>query len=160
LDAEIDLENGQVKLAHGHNDYDHDNWFSAYIPSEQDGCYIEIPDGQVACQQTVSRSVCWWHMADGAVLGLHGGQLVEYDKETLSPLGIVCNEKQINGREVLVVEEGTAVVLVDGDNLENSEVVHPNDDGSYWRKFQRNKKVRLEEKAREAIAKLWLEKKR
>jgi hypothetical protein len=29
--------------------------------------------------------------------------------------------------------------------------------GSYWRKFQRNKKIRQEEKAREAIAKMWMQ---
>jgi hypothetical protein len=36
------------------------------------------------------------------------------------------------------------------------EVIHPNDDGSYWRKFQRNKRLRLEEKAREEVAKRWI----
>ena len=42
---------------------------------------------------------------------------------------------------------------------DDMEVIHPNDDGSYWRKYQRNKRVRQEEKAREAAAKLWLERK-
>jgi len=97
-------------------------------------------------------------MADGAVLGVHEGQLVEYDSKTLSPLGIVINKKQMKNREVLVVEEGTAVVLIDP-STEDIEVVHPNADGSYWRKFQRNKRVRQEEKAREAAAKLWLQRK-
>jgi hypothetical protein len=32
-------------------------------------------------------------------------------------------------------------------------------DGSYWRKYQRNKRIRLEEKAREAAAKLWMDRK-
>merc|ERR1712008_88832 len=99
------------------------------------------------------------HMADGAVLGLHEGQLVEYDKQTLSPLGLVVNSKQLKGREVLVVEEGTAIVLVD-EETKHVEVIHPNDDGSYWRKVQRNKRVRQEEKAREAVAKIWLERNR
>jgi len=89
-------------------------------------------------------------------LGLHEGMLVEYDAETLSPLGVVVNSKLLGNREVLVVEEGTAVVLVDNET-KDIEVVHPNDDGSYWRKFQRNKKVRQEEKLREAIAKKWME---
>ena len=98
-------------------------------------------------------------MADGAVLGLHEGQLVEYDAETLAPLGIVVNQNTLAGREVLVIEDGTAVVLVDEHN-DDVEIVHPNDDGSYWRKVQRNKRIRHEEMAREAVARLWLEKKR
>ena len=96
-------------------------------------------------------------MADGKVIGLHQGQLVEYDAETLSPLGIVVNQKALGDRTVMVVESGTALVLVN-EETKDMEVVHPNDDGSYWRKFQRNKRVRQEEKLRESIARKWLEK--
>ena len=96
-------------------------------------------------------------MADGKVIGLHQGQLVEYDTETLSPLGIVVNQRALGDRTVMVVENGTALVLVN-EETKDIEVVHPNDDGSYWRKFQRNKRIRQEEKHREAIARKWLEK--
>jgi hypothetical protein len=96
-------------------------------------------------------------MQDGKVLGLHEGQLVEYDAETLSPLGIVVSKAALAGREILVVEEGKVVVMA-GPNKNDIEVVHPNEDGSYWRRVQRNKRVRQEEKAREVIAKMWLEK--
>lgn len=96
-------------------------------------------------------------MADGKVIGLHQGQLVEYDSETLSPLGLVVPKEKLDNREVLVVEHGTALVLVD-EHTKHIEVVHPNDDGSYWRKLQRNKRVRQEEKAREAVARMWLDK--
>jgi hypothetical protein len=92
------------------------------------------------------------------VLGFHEGQIVEYDSLTLSPLGIVVNSKELGNREVLVVDNSRALVLVNPDTDE-MEVIHPNDDGSYWRKYQRNKRVRQEEKAREAAAKLWLERK-
>ena len=122
-------------------------------------CYIETPDGSVADASSLDSKVCWWHMADGKVIGLHQGQVVEYDSETLSPLGIVVDKKKLGNREVVVVEKGTALVLVDS-ATKDIEVVHPNEDGSYWRKFQRNKRVRQEEKAREAIAKMWLEQKR
>ena len=64
----------------------------------------------------------------------------------------------MNNREVLVVDDSKAIVLVDRDT-DSMEVVHPNDDGSYWRKYQRNKRVRQEEKARELAAKLWMERK-
>jgi hypothetical protein len=98
-------------------------------------------------------------MADGKVIGMHEGQLVEYDSETLSPLGIVVNKKTLGNREVFVIENVTTLVLVDN-KTKGIEVVHPNEDGSYWRKFQRNKRVRQEEQAREDIAKMWMEKER
>ncbi len=97
-------------------------------------------------------------MNDGRVLGVHDSQVVEYDAETLSPLGIVVDKKEMRNREVLVVDDSKVVVLVDPET-DDMEVVHPNDDGSYWRKYQRNKRVRQEEKARELAAKLWMERK-
>ncbi len=97
-------------------------------------------------------------MNDGKVLGVHEGQIVEYDSETLSPLGIVVTKKELNNREVMIVDNSKALVLVN-QLTDAIEVVHPNDDGSYWRKYQRNKKIRQEEKARELAAKMWLERK-
>ena len=99
-------------------------------------------------------------MNDGKVLGVHDGQIVEYDAITLSPLGIVVNTKGLGRREVLIVgeENEKVLVLVDPDT-NKFEVVHPNDDGSYWRKYQRNKRVRQEEKARELAAQAWFGKK-
>lgn len=161
LDVTVDLETGETVYAHGNEDYNSEDWFSAYIPQEEDGCYLESPSGRVAGgdnHDETLRKVCWWHMSDGKVLGVHEGQIVEYDASTLSPLGIVVNSKELGNREVLVVDDSRALVLVNPDNDE-MEVIHPNDDGSYWRKYQRNKRVRQEEKAREAAAKLWLERK-
>jgi hypothetical protein len=37
-----------------------------------------------------------------------------------------------------------------------TQVIHPNQDGSYWRRRQRNKAVRQAEKAREQLAKEWM----
>lgn len=158
LDAEIDYADGTLKMAHGSEDYDHGDWFSAYTPQEADGCYLAAPSGQVACTQSSPDSVCWWHMADGKTLGVHDGQLVEYDAVTLSPLGIVVQKERLHGRQVVVVNEGKAVILVDErDGEPLVEVVHPNDDGSYWRRLQRNKRVRQAEKAREKLARDWVE---
>ncbi len=153
-DAEVDLLTGEVKVFPTNELVDSD-WFQAYIPREEDGCYIESPDGSIADASSMGSKVCWWHMADGKVLGLHAGQLVEYDSETLSPLGVVVNADHLGEREVVVVQDGTAVVLVE-DETKQMEVIHPNEDGSYWRKFQRNKRLRLEEKAREEVAKRWM----
>jgi hypothetical protein len=183
LDAKIDLYTGQMwkheTISNNNNNNINNNvqsssnketttttttttsdpWFGAYIPQEQDGCYLESPTGKIASGKDMDEKVCWWHMNDGKVLGVHDGQIVEYDAVTLSPLGIVVNRKELKDREVLVVDDSKVVVLVDPETDE-MEVVHPNDDGSYWRKYQRNKRIRQEEKAREMAAKLWLERKR
>jgi len=154
------------------SDISKNSWFQAYVPKEADGCYLDDIDGSVWDN---SKRVCWWHMADGKVLGLHQGQLVEYDSETLSPLGVVLTKEQLassatsNGhddagidgenqertKDVLVVQNKSILILVD-DETREMEVIHPNADGSYWRKFQRNKKIRLQEKSREEVARRWL----
>ena len=168
LDATLDLRTGEMTYAQEKGEGEDGNdcvddskadWFQAYVPQEEDGCYLEDIEGSVF---DGSRKVCWWHMSDGKVLGLHQEQLVEYDSETLSPLGVVLTKEQLassateNGtKEVLVVQNKSILVLVD-DETREMEVIHPNEDGSYWRKFQRNKKIRLEEKAREEIARRWL----
>jgi len=98
-------------------------------------------------------------MMDGAVLGLHEGYLMEYDSLTLAPLGLVADKEQLHDREVVVVGGNNgreqALVLLDTATGE-WEIVHPNDDGSYWRRRQRNKSIRLREKRREQVVKAWL----
>ena len=169
LDATIDLGTGELthaedegnnKSTSGDTAGRDPNWFQAYVPQPEDGCYLEDPDGSVC--PDITQKVCWWHMSDGKVLGLHQEQLVEYDSETLSPLGVVVTKDQLKvggddgrTREVLVVQDSSTLVLVD-DKTRDMEVIHPNADGSYWRKFQRNKKIRLEEKAREEVARRWV----
>ena len=170
LDATINLKTGILTYAEDENKgcdpFSSDkagcrdpSWFQAYVPQPRDGCYLEDPDGSISSDL---NKVCWWYMSDGKVLGLHEEQLVEYDAETLSPLGVVVKKDKLavpdsDGRmkEVLVVQNKSTLVLVD-DKTREMEVIHPNADGSYWRKFQRNKKIRLEEKAREEVARRWL----
>lgn len=38
--------------------------------------------------------------------------VVEYDQELLAPIGVVRDRKQLRGREVVVIEGGSAVMLV------------------------------------------------
>ena len=168
LDATIDLKSGQLiypdePTSNGDGSVSTtanfttkigQEWFLAYVPQEEDGCYLEDLDGSIG--DASSDKVCWWHMADGKVLGLHRGQLVEYDATTLAPLGVVVLEEQLKNREVMVVQNKTTLVLVD-ENTQDIEVVHPNADGSYWRKLSKSKVIRLEEKAREEVAKRWME---
>lgn len=105
--------------------------------------------------------MCWFHL-DDKVLGVHEGQLVEYDAETLSPLGIVLDKEHLAGREVVVADGEVLMLMKSLDDLNESttekdyEIVHPNEDGSYWRKFQKNKLIRQQEKEREKLAEAWI----
>ena len=52
------------------------------------------------------KTVCWWHMGDGAVLGVHDGMVIEYDPTTLAPLGMVISKDELMGRKVAVIDAG------------------------------------------------------
>jgi hypothetical protein len=143
LDATIDLQTGKLFYKHeqtngegsevskeSHLASKDPSWFQAFVPRDYDGCYLEKMDGSIGdvCQS----KVCWWHVANGKNLGLHQGQLVEHDSETLAPLGVVITEEQMSHRKVLVVQNTTALVLVD-DATQDMEVNNPNQDWYCWR---------------------------
>jgi hypothetical protein len=65
-------------------------------------------------------------MQDGRVLGCHDGMLLEYDEETLSPLGVVLAD--LKGKEVSIIDSGSVLVAKDRETGA-FEVVQPNDDG-------------------------------
>lgn len=126
-----------------------------------DGCYVQNPNGVILEGNRGGEKVCWFHL-DGKVLGVHEGQIVEYDAETLSPLGIVLDREHLAGREV-VVADGEVLMLMkslldlnEATTEKDYEIVHPNEDGSYWRKFQKNKLIRQQEKEREKLAQAWI----
>eukprot|EP00218_Dolichomastix_sp_CCMP3274_P014248 CAMPEP_0170136136 /NCGR_PEP_ID=MMETSP0033_2-20121228/3022_1 /TAXON_ID=195969 /ORGANISM="Dolichomastix tenuilepis, Strain CCMP3274" /LENGTH=556 /DNA_ID=CAMNT_0010371809 /DNA_START=20 /DNA_END=1690 /DNA_ORIENTATION=- len=164
-----DVEEGEastqcsvVTYAHPHEDYDHDLWFSAYLPQEEDGCYVGEPDGTLDGDFSSRDPVCWWHMKDGAVLGGHNGMIIEYDPSTLAPLGMVVSRDELLNRKVAVIDDewgGNALVLYSDDN-DDVTVVQPNEDGSYWRKVVRNKMHRMKEMRRVAAAKNWMKQQR
>jgi len=168
VDLTVTYSNDHKDVAvdnHDHEDYDHDKFFSAYSPREEDGCYIEDPESF-----DIKDSVCWWHMACGRVLGKHNGMLLEYDPSTLAPLGLVVGKDELADRQIAILDSGLeckdacgleksklenreqAVVLYTEGSDENITVIHPNEDGSYWRKIVRNKVVRMREKRREKAA--------
>merc|ERR1711908_260589 len=109
------------------------------------------------------KTVCWWHMADGAVLGVHDGMIIEYDASTLAPLGMVVSKDELAGRKAAVIDSGikvdSGVYCADGaecapveqalvlysENSDEVTVIQPNEDGSYWRKIVRNKMHRMKE---------------
>lgn len=166
-DLQIDFEPSEcstICFAHSHEDYDHDLWLSAYVPKEDDGCLVEPrgtlnPEG-VDLDFADGDQVCWWHMKDGAILGVHGGMIMEYDASTLAPLGMVVSRDELQNRRVAVIDDGwggSALVLYDDDTADVT-VVQPNEDGSYWRKVVRNKMHRTREMRRMEAAAKWAKK--
>ncbi|CAE7559684.1 GRINA [Symbiodinium natans] len=148
-----------LTFAHKHEDYDHDLWFSAYVPQENDGCLIKDATGLLN-PVGAEMEVCWWHMKDGAVLGVHSGMIIEYDASTLAPLGMVVSRDELQDRRVAVIDDewgGSALVLYD-DHTSDVTVVQPNEDGSYWRKVVRNKMHRMKEMRRMKAAERWAKK--
>jgi hypothetical protein len=124
---------------------------------------------------SLAIDVCWWRLGCGRVLGMTNGMLLEYDKSTLAPLGLVVSADELVGKHIAVIDSGLeeceinfdepgmegaecsiemareqAVIIYD----ENFEVtiIQPNEDGSYWRKIVRNKIARMKEKRREKAA--------
>lgn len=45
--------------------------------------------------------------------------IVEYDQELLAPIGVVRDRAQLDGREVVVIEGGSAVMLVPKEGAES-----------------------------------------
>lgn len=176
LDATITYQGENMEsvvFAHPSDDYDHDAFFSAYTPEEEDGCYLADPNGDLTSAVN-GETVCWWHMATGQVLGVHNGMVLEYDPSTLAPLGLVVGKDELAGRQVAIVDSGIETkggTVGDYERLEGREqaiilyddemhitVVQPNEDGSYWRKIVRNKVVRMKEQRREKAARAFVRK--
>eukprot|EP00913_Durusdinium_trenchii_P007276 g6838.t1 len=77
---------------------------------EDDGCLVE-PRGTlnrdgVDLDFANGDQVCWWHMKDGAILGVHGGMILEYDASTFAPLGMVVSRDELQNRRVAVIDDG------------------------------------------------------
>ena len=97
--------------------------------------------------------------------------LLEYDPSTLAPLGLVVGKDELADRQIAILDSGIethapgtplyknreqAIVLFTEGSDENVTVIHPNEDGSYWRKIVRNKVVRMREKRREKAAQAFI----
>ncbi|CAB9500859.1 Calcineurin-like phosphoesterase [Seminavis robusta] len=166
-----------------------DQFFKVYAPCAGDSLhppdenligYDEYGEIRIDTPITVD-SKAWWYMADGRVMGLLNGMMIEYDRSTLAPLGLVCGADELVGKRIAVVDSGIeqncfvgedlgmegadctdtsqsreqALLLVSADN--SVVVVQPNEDGSFWRKIVRNKMIREREKRRELAAKEFLD---
>jgi len=53
-------------------------------------------------------------MADGAVLGVHDGMIIEYDATTLAPLGMVVSKDELAGRQASTPSAALSRMAVSG----------------------------------------------
>lgn len=188
VDATITYtDNNHECGVYAHEDYARqgDQFFKVYAPCAGDAHHP--PDenlvqyneeGELHIDTPVNKdSVAWWYMACGRVLGLLKGMLVEYDRSTLAPLGLVVGPDELLGKRIAVIDSGIEGCSIDDEigmegadcstgGMEGREqslmliaedgsivVIQPNEDGSYWRKIVRNKMIRQREKRREEAAK-------
>ena len=169
--------------AHDDVAYKHDKFFKVYQPNAGDELHppddglVQFEDEFIMDKPIDKDTVAWWYMDCGRVLGMLNGNLIEYDKSTLAPLGLVVGADELLGKRLGVILSGEdamceiseevgmegadcgeyepqeqAVVLID-DAAKSIVVVQPNEDGSYWRKIVRNKMVRMKEVRRVRAAK-------
>lgn len=174
---------------HAHEDItlQGDQFFKVYAPCAGDK--LHPPDenlirydqnGELHINNPITfDSKAWWYMSDGRVLGLLNGNMIEYDRSTLAPLGLVVGADELINKRIAIVDSGVEECMI-GDEigmegadctgnsyareqtlmLINDEcgavVIQPNEDGSYWRKIVRNKMVRAMEQRREAAAKSFI----
>ncbi|KAG7345452.1 calcineurin-like phosphoesterase [Nitzschia inconspicua] len=187
VDATITYRGDDNEIGvYAHDDvaYKHDKFFKVYQPSagddlhEPDDASVQFDDEMIMDKPITKETVAWWYMDCGRVLGMLNGNLIEYDKSTLAPLGLVVGADELLNKRIAVINSGEetgclisydegmegadcgtvqeareqAVLLID-DEAGTVTVVQPNEDGSYWRKIVRNKMIRMKEVRRERAAK-------
>ena len=89
-----------------------DKFFKVYAPSAGDD--LHPPDENLIQYETdmflenpVSKETkAWWYMSCGRVLGLLNGMMIEYDKSTLAPLGLVVGADELLGKRIALIDSG------------------------------------------------------
>ncbi|KAA8495588.1 hypothetical protein FVE85_1743 [Porphyridium purpureum] len=159
LDASVvGQDSTAVSFALEHYPHDHvgkESWFRTFTPRPDDGCVLEPVQGEDVAAARADK-VCWWHTSSGSVLGVHDGMVIEYDEETLAPVGLVMTAEELAGRDVFWISEADALVINPPAEGLSVEVLHPNADGTFARQYQLNKRYRIETKRREQLARQWL----
>lgn len=172
VDATITYENDESEVVvYAHDDdeaYNHKDYFKVYTPEVGDRAHIrgvEETDFKVLAHQPIDEfKKSWWRLSSGRVLGMCNGMLLEYDRSTLAPLGLVLSADELVGKKIAVVdatvptgpddeeEEKDQAVIMYNEKKSEAVVIQPNEDGSYWRKIVRNKMARMAERRREKAA--------
>lgn len=183
VDATVTYRDNSHEVGvYSHDDeaYEHDQYFKVYMPQFGDKGYVCGAEEEDMCMLTDRAidfdTVAWCKLACGRVLGVVNGMLLEFDKSTLAPLGLVVSSDELIGKRIIIIDSGIeeceinfddlgmegadcvddsllareqAVLLFDGKEV---TVIQPNEDGSYWRKIVRNKIARMKERRREKAA--------
>jgi len=185
LDASVTYRDDSHEVgvyAHDDEAYAHDEYFKVYTPQEGDGGYICGAEEEDMCMLTdrpiTFDTVSWCKLACGRVLGVVNGMLLEFDKSTMAPLGLVLSSDELIGKRIIVIDSGIEECEINFDDpgMEGADcadgesesqareqavllfddkevtVIQPNEDGSYWRKIVRNKIARMKERRREKAA--------
>lgn len=63
------------------------------------------------------QTQCWWQLADGRVLGMLNGMLLEYDRSTLAPLGLVVSKDELAGKYIAVIDSGLEECSINFDDI-------------------------------------------
>lgn len=101
--------------AHEDEAYDHDNYFKVYQPQFDDHGYVCADDEEICLltpQGVTEETVAWWKLSCGRVLGVVNGMMLEYDKSTLAPLGLVVSSDMLLGKQVAIVDSGLEECLI------------------------------------------------
>jgi len=119
---------------HTHEDeaYEHDHYFKVYAPSAGDELHPPDDDfrdydeaGNIMVGDVDYDTVAWWRMTCGRVLGLLNGVLIEYDRSTLAPLGLVVGADELVGKKVAVINSGldadSCMIVDDEEGMEGIE---------------------------------------
>ncbi|KAL7484187.1 hypothetical protein ACHAW6_009831 [Cyclotella cf. meneghiniana] len=147
--------------AHEDEAYDHDNYFRVYQPQMNDHGYVCAENDEVCLltrKPITKDTVAWWRICCGRVLGVVNGMMLEFDRSTLAPLGLVLPGDELIGKQVAIVESGLDECMINFESEEGMEgadcadtskdqyreqavlvfdddgvtVIQPNADGSYW----------------------------
>lgn len=111
MDATVDLSTGSLARCSKPPEPTSSSFRQTYTPREEDGCYSKFSGTSDSGVLDPNDVVCWWHMDCGRVLGCHDGKLLEYDSQTLAPLGIVIED--LKDKEIRVVNGGNVLVTLD-----------------------------------------------
>ena len=90
-------------------------YFKVYQPQFDDHGYVCAEDEEL-CLLTpdpiTEETVAWWKLSCGRVLGVVNGMMLEFDKSTLAPLGLVVSGDMLLGKQVAIVDSGLEECMI------------------------------------------------
>lgn len=120
VDATITYRGDSEVGVYAHDDeaFDHDNYFKVYQPQFDDHGYCAVTAEEMCLltpESITEETVAWWKLSCGRVLGVVNGMMLEFDKSTLAPLGLVVSGDMLLGKQVAIVDSGLEECLINFD---------------------------------------------